>query len=209
MAFLGDFGKGLWDVTKAAVSIVPGVGTYLGSRETSDAMRDANASNLQAVRETNAANAALWREQTEYNTPINQMKRLEAAGLNPNLAYGQVADSKMASAPTMESPRVQAVPGRNYSGFSLADYAQVLNLAESNKLIRANTAKAEADADYAKYETAKLKSSGMLKSDTATLGGLFRYVGRNAFDRLRGSKLDLSFSRPPDFYPMEKGGEKK
>lgn len=29
-----------------------------------------------------------WREQAEYNSPVNQMKRLKAAGLNPNLVYG-------------------------------------------------------------------------------------------------------------------------
>lgn len=30
----------------------------------------------------------LWRRNNEYNSPKNQMKRLEEAGLNPNLVYG-------------------------------------------------------------------------------------------------------------------------
>lgn len=34
----------------------------------------------------------------EYNTPANQMKRLAAAGLNPNLVYGHGADGNQSSA---------------------------------------------------------------------------------------------------------------
>lgn len=36
-------------------------------------------------------------KQNEYNKPINQMKRLEEAGLNPNLVYGSGADALSAS----------------------------------------------------------------------------------------------------------------
>lgn len=37
----------------------------------------------------NDMNVQNWRMQNEYNLPENQIKRLEAAGLNPNLMYGQ------------------------------------------------------------------------------------------------------------------------
>lgn len=33
----------------------------------------------------------LWDKQNEYNKPVNQMARLEEAGLNPNLMYGQIS----------------------------------------------------------------------------------------------------------------------
>jgi hypothetical protein len=33
-------------------------------------------------------NIRFWQMQNEYNTPANQMKRLQEAGLNPNLIYG-------------------------------------------------------------------------------------------------------------------------
>lgn len=36
-------------------------------------------------------------KQNEYNKPINQMRRLEEAGLNPNLVYGSGADALSAS----------------------------------------------------------------------------------------------------------------
>ena len=32
-------------------------------------------------------NVKFWNMQNEYNTPANQMKRLQDAGLNPNLIY--------------------------------------------------------------------------------------------------------------------------
>lgn len=37
--------------------------------------------------------------QNEYNTPLNQRKRYESAGLNPNLMYGQGTVGNMESAP--------------------------------------------------------------------------------------------------------------
>lgn len=48
-----------------------------------------NASNRAMQREANEFNRQMWLEQTEYNTPANQMARLKQAGLNPNLANGE------------------------------------------------------------------------------------------------------------------------
>ena len=33
----------------------------------------------------------MWNMNNEYNSPVNQMKRLQEAGLNPNLMYGQIS----------------------------------------------------------------------------------------------------------------------
>lgn len=146
MAFnFGNLFESVIDVVKPITSVIPGVGSYWSSQEASEATRDANAKNLQAVRETNAANYNLWKEQTAYNTPINQMQRLRDAGLNPNLAYGQVADSRMATAPTLESPKVQPVPARDYGKFNLSEFAQVYNMMASNALTRANIEKVHSD----------------------------------------------------------------
>lgn len=46
----------------------------------------------------NAFNVAMWNAENEYNTPANQMRRFQDAGLNPNLIYGQQNTS--ASAPS-------------------------------------------------------------------------------------------------------------
>lgn len=45
-------------------------------------------------------NLAMWHLQNEYNTPSQQMARYQAAGLNPNLIYGNGSSSAgMASSP--------------------------------------------------------------------------------------------------------------
>jgi len=41
----------------------------------------------------------MMRYMNRYNTPANQMKRFEAAGLNPNLVYGQGSSGNMESMP--------------------------------------------------------------------------------------------------------------
>lgn len=55
-----------------------------------------NRANREMQREANEHNERLWREQMEYNSPVNQMARFKQAGLNPNLAYG---DNGNAGAP--------------------------------------------------------------------------------------------------------------
>lgn len=58
------------------------VAQWLGQRK--QAKENANLAATQ-----NAANQAYLDKQLEYNTPANQMARYQAAGLNPNLVYGQ------------------------------------------------------------------------------------------------------------------------
>lgn len=55
-----------------------------------------NRANREMQREANEQNERLWREQMEYNSPVNQMARFKQAELNPNLAYG---DNGNAGAP--------------------------------------------------------------------------------------------------------------
>jgi len=68
-----------------------------------------NALNSYSVKKQNEQNIALWREQQEYNTPVNQVKRLKAAGLNPALMYGGAgggASGQTSSAPQMQRTQV-------------------------------------------------------------------------------------------------------
>lgn len=148
-------------------ALFPGAGSYLSNQETNDA-------NLRAQREANAANVALWREQAAYNSPIENMKRLEAAGLNPHLAYGQVAESKMATPPTMVAPRREAWRGGSSDLSTLSTHQQVVNMQETNKLIREQNRSAAAEADYKEYENKVLMKQGLLRTDS----GLVKTSGR-------------------------------
>lgn len=58
-------------------------------------------------------NMKAWREQAAYNTPEMQMRRLRAAGLNPNLAYGNgtLANTQDTPPPQYQAPTANFTPG--------------------------------------------------------------------------------------------------
>jgi len=186
------------------MSIWAGLGGLLGgafnmwsTHDTNESNEDnverTNATNLAIARERNSTETALWREQAEYNSPAAQMKRLEAAGLNPNLAYGQVAESKMSAPPSLEVPRMESFrrdPVR-IDNNPIAEYQQVKNLQAMNQLRNVEIVKAKseaieaaANASYAVYENNKLQSGGTVKGDSP----LFRNIGR-AWELIKDAAL--------------------
>lgn len=124
--------------------------------------------NRDSQESANQSNVALWREQAAYNDPSNQMRRLEAAGLSPHLAYGQIAESKMSNPPTMQPVHYEA------PRMGLVEYSQVQNMQEQNKLLRSQNEAAAAEAKYKRYETDYLINNDMLRGDT----GIVRAAGR-------------------------------
>lgn len=81
--------------------------------------------NVQSVQDTNAQNYKIWQEQKDYdytkwkeelayNTPQAQRERLEAAGINPQLAMNNLTTGEATSnaggqtPPTMEAPQIDA-----------------------------------------------------------------------------------------------------
>lgn len=57
-------------------------------------------------------NVNFWRMQNEYNAPEQQMQRLKAAGLNPNLVYGGSSAGAAGQAGNIQTPDVQPVQFR-------------------------------------------------------------------------------------------------
>lgn len=51
--------------------------------------REQNAWNEKQAEKANQWNLEQWERENLYNSPVQQMQRLEQAGLNPNLMYGQ------------------------------------------------------------------------------------------------------------------------
>lgn len=140
-----------------------------------------NDQNRDAVKHSENFIREMWNATNAYNTPSSQVQRLRDAGLNPNLAYGQVADSKasMVSGPAPQRYERPAAP-------RLFDYQQVVNMQEQNKLLRAQQQEVEQralssalDNQYKSYENKKLIDSDMLKTDQGSIGGLLRYMFRN------------------------------
>lgn len=64
-----------------------GAGSFMDYNQTEQA-RQQNKLNQQAVDRANAYDLQMWNLANQYNDPKQQMARLAAAGLNPNLVYG-------------------------------------------------------------------------------------------------------------------------
>ena len=149
--------------------IVAGVGSLFGGLGSS-------AMNNKAVQDTNKANMEIakyqaqwqqqenekayqrslnmWNLQNEYNSPTQQMARIRAAGLNPNLVYGNgVTGNSAGSTPQYEPVKFNAPTMQAYRGWNLGisdaisqylayrtSKAQVDNMEAQNSLIRQQTA---------------------------------------------------------------------
>lgn len=98
----------------------------------------------------------MWNRQNDYNSPLNQMSRFEAAGLNKNLIYGQGTSGNAVQMPKYNAPTLQYnyKPPVNTSGM-LQSYqdmqlrqAQIDNVkASTNTQITENALKA-LNVDY-------------------------------------------------------------
>lgn len=80
----------------------------------------------------------LMNKQNEYNKPINQMKRLEEAGLNPNLVYGNGAGQSLSATPSSVSKA--DVHARSTDGLNFIEKMQMTNALENQKLQNATLA---------------------------------------------------------------------
>lgn len=90
-----DLINSLGIATSAIGGLAGTLGSAIGSR--SEQKRQYKY-NMEMAKWQNDVNISNWQMQNEYNLPQNQMARLQAAGLNPNLVYGS-GTSTTASTP--------------------------------------------------------------------------------------------------------------
>ncbi len=64
------------------------LGSIFSSRQSRKNTKQQLAYQQQEAERERASNMEMWQTQTAYNSPKEQMARLQSAGLNPNLAYG-------------------------------------------------------------------------------------------------------------------------
>lgn len=87
--------------------VLSGALGFLGARERNRAQERVNQDNIRLSWD-------MWHAANEYNSPQNQMARFKAAGLNPNLIYGQMSN--------VPPPAYVKAEAANSSGFdSIAD----------------------------------------------------------------------------------------
>lgn len=118
--------------------------------------------------------------QNSYNSPAAQMERLKAAGLNPNLVYGNGAAQSQSAVTRSSSPQdFKATPARSDSSGAVTALAAGLNqmyslaktqaetnnlqanhnvIVEDAALRRAQTDAAAAGAEKSRYESSEIDS---------------------------------------------------
>ena len=149
--------------------IIAGAGSLIGGLFSSHGSRDAARYQLQAARETNQTNRdiaeqnnkfneRMWNMQNEYNSPVMQRARLEAAGLNPYLMMDGGSAGIAESAPTADTSGTQVAPdvgstiagGYQAMGNSISAAAsQIAQMSYQNDLQQATVAKTTAEAKNA------------------------------------------------------------
>lgn len=123
-----------WSPIAGAVGTVlgAGIGGSLSNRAAStmanaqlQATRETNQNNLLLAQRQNDWNVEQWNRQNEYNTPLAQRQRYEAAGINPYFAMGNIqsgsADSLLsADMANQVSPQIDSQAYRDNIGENLA-----------------------------------------------------------------------------------------
>ena len=130
----------------AGASLLGGVLSYFGQKS-------ANAAALERMREQNNFAERMWNEGNAYNTPYEQRKRYEAAGINPYLALGNIqagnAQGSVSPAPPAPVGNAGAYLGAGVAGAANA----AVNTYLQNQLISSQVQKNLADADAVREDT--------------------------------------------------------
>lgn len=108
MGFLKNFGG---SILSAGSSLIGSISGAIGQNKLVNKQIEAQKRenqlnreyNLMLARQQNQWNLEQWERENYYNSPISQMARLRAAGLNPDLMYGQGTTGNSAGSPEMTS----------------------------------------------------------------------------------------------------------
>lgn len=126
----------------AGASLLGGVLGYFGQKS-------ANAEALKRMREQNDFVERMWNKGNEYNTPYEQRKRYEAAGINPYLALGNIQAGNAQGSVTPAPP----APVGNAGAFLGNGANQAVNTYMQNQLLSSQVEKNLAEADAVRTDT--------------------------------------------------------
>lgn len=133
-----------------AVSPILGAGlSYLGQMRTNDANlalnRQNNIANAMNAAAADARNMQLWNMTNEYNSPLNQRRRLEEAGLNPGLMYGGIENT--AGMPADSNVPESSAGQREFNGNAMASaFSQMGQMITDNSGLNARIKEAQAES---------------------------------------------------------------
>lgn len=158
----------------------------------------------------------MWNIQNEYNLPENQMARLKAAGLNPNLVYGSsggISGNTVSNIPKTQSFGVQREQLQLPDTLAMMNQYQDLKIKGAQEdAIRANTLNTEttqalnfAKKIKAEYEAA-IKYGAPYDADVRALGGqLIKTQASIAKEQLRMAQYNSQIrARDSKYYWLNK-----
>lgn len=122
-------------------------------------------------------NVDFWNMQNEYNSPQQQMQRLQEAGLNPNMVYGQSSGGAAGQASPINTPDVQSFQSRSPEwGNAITEGASAIMSIY--------------DLDIKQAQLANLKAQNTVQLEEAMLKEAMR---NNISVKTDSSKFDLDF----------------
>ena len=137
--------------------------------------------NKKAASQSNEYSWSMWNANNDYNSPKSQMQRLEEAGLNPNLVYGNGGATHQATMAT--APKVS--PAQSNLSQALVDYYTIKNMNEQNKALSMQNRK------YAK-DLKTYNETGVWPSDNNPFIQLFSNVSAKFFEHFGYKPEDLA-----------------
>lgn len=99
----------------AGIQAIGNVGTVIAGGQRRSKMRYQNELNKQMADHQFDLQRQMIAEQNEYNSPLEQMKRFGAAGLNPNLIYSQGTPGNQTEIAKYQAPEQKAVSNTAWS----------------------------------------------------------------------------------------------
>lgn len=138
----------------------------------------------------------MWNLQNQYNTPEMQMQRFKAAGLNPNLIYGQGSPGNSTTMPKYQAPRMDysyeplQVPDMISRYQDLAMKSAQLDLLKEQKKIYSSEASIK--ATEALWRNSLLHNKNLSTASKADLDFLKRewsYQQKNVESTQKGTSL--------------------
>lgn len=147
----------------AGMAIAAGVAalsSYLTSKRNTD---KTNKANKQMAEYQYSKDLEMWNKQNEYNSPQNQMQRLDQANLNPNLVYG---GGNVTGNSSGQMPKYQA-PSMNYNyADPVAPAAQILGQFQDFRIKQSQKDNLEAQRKAIEENVHKTRLDNMFKGET-------------------------------------------
>lgn len=155
------------------------VGNFLGNKQAEKNQQKQNEFNAAEAQKTRDWQEMMWNKNNEYNTPLAQVNRLQEAGLNPNLVYGNgtmqnVSPMASSGAQASSTPFNDSIAARHAQNFdaimrglqTAITMQELKNKKAEGKNIESNTEKTNAETKESQQRTENLATENKFNLET-------------------------------------------